>query len=106
MARAAGSRSKKAPVWVLPADFGIESLAATAAEFQARGPVAADLAINAAAVQRLHAASLQWLLAVALAARAAGHAFSLLEPSAVLRDAARRLGVAPELMMSTDKDCV
>lgn len=109
MARVAAGRAKQAspPLtpWALPADFGIETLGDTAADC-ARQTVDGDRVIDAAAVQRVHAASLQWLLALALASRARGQAFSLHQPSTVLRDAARRLGLAPDLMISPPEECV
>jgi anti-anti-sigma regulatory factor len=105
MARAVTGRKKQPVRWALPADFGIETLAATAAALPVRS-AAADLSIEAAAVQRVHAASLQWLLAVSRSSRAAGHAFRLRQPSPVLEEAVRRLGLAAELMISPEEDCV
>jgi anti-anti-sigma regulatory factor len=46
------------------------------------------------------------LLALSLAARARGQTFSLHQPSPVLREAARRLGLAPDLMISPEEDSV
>jgi anti-anti-sigma regulatory factor len=106
MARAASGRSRQTPVDALPADFGIERLAATAAALQAQVAERTAIQLQAAAVQRIHAASLQWLLALSLAARARGQTFSLHQPSPVLREAARRLGLAPDLMISPEEDSV
>lgn len=106
------TRRRDAPVhWSLPADFGLETLAATAAEFSARRVrktrnAIAGVSVDGAAVQRTHAASLQWLLAVAQSTRAAGQSFRLHQPSPVLRDAARRLGLVPHLMISPEEDCI
>ena len=80
----------------LPADLGIEHVAALRDELAAQLD-ATPLALDAGDVSRLHAAALQLLAAFCRERRDAGRATNWRAASATLRDGARVLGLGAML---------
>jgi anti-anti-sigma regulatory factor len=85
-------------VWTLPPDLGIEALSLLVAEAEPALAAAHPLVVDASQVNRLHAASLQWLLVVVRAARKAGRSVRFPHPSPAYAEAVRTLGLIPDLL--------
>ncbi|MFN7552468.1 MAG: STAS domain-containing protein [Pseudomonadota bacterium] len=87
--------------FVLDADLGIEAASGLrdtlAPAVAARRPVA----IDGSSVARLHCASMQVLVAFAMARSAAGRSTRISDPAPILRDAARALGMTRTLGLDT-----
>ncbi|WP_051277917.1 STAS domain-containing protein [Solimonas flava] len=84
----------------LPADLGIEQLAALHAQLAPRVADAAPLTLDGGAVTRVHTAGLQLCAAFCRDRARAGLATVWREPSATLRDAARLLGLDAGLCLA------
>ncbi|NKF21715.1 STAS domain-containing protein [Solimonas marina] len=95
-ASSAAPPTEDAVVLQLPADLGIESVAALKQTLAAQLD-AASLTIDATAASRLHAAALQLLAAFCRSRKDAGHATRWSAASASFTDAVRALGLTPML---------
>ena len=86
----------------LPADLGIENSAALHALLAPHLADTAPVTLAAGEVTRLHAASLQVLVAFVRSRTKAGQATAWQEPSAELRAAAQKLGLVSMLGLSAN----
>ena len=84
----------------LGADLGIEQAAALKAELMAHLDDAGTVRIDAAEVQRIHAAAVQLFCVFCRDRRASGREVEFLRPSANLRQAVALLGATPLLRLS------
>lgn len=84
----------------VPADLGIEGLAALHAQLVPHVADAGPLTLDGRAVTRVHAAGLQLYAAFCRDRARAGLATAWREPSAALRDAARLLGLDAGLCLA------
>lgn len=82
---------------VLEPDLGIEAAPRLHAQLAPALAAKKQVALDAAAVSRLHGASMQVLVAFVRARGAAGRKTRIDDPSPALRDAARAMGLASTL---------
>ena len=88
----------------LAADLGIEAAGDLKQQLAAHLADAGDLSLDAAAVQRVHTASLQVLCSFVRDRRQAGHRTAFSDSSAAFRDAARLLGLDAQLGLTANNN--
>jgi len=89
----------------LGADLGIEAASDLKQQLAPHLAQSDELVLDAAAVQRVHTASLQVLFSFFLERAKAGHRTAFADSSASFRDAARLLGLEAELgLVATDNN--